>query len=93
MEKLITNRLRVLTDSNGGLGNVSYTVPSFHGAFGIPAPENVAGHHPGFAAAAATDEAHAAAIQCAKGMAMLGWRVLTDDGIAEGARRDFEQDD
>ncbi|KKY13171.1 putative metal-dependent amidase aminoacylase carboxypeptidase [Diplodia seriata] len=91
-EKIILTEDEPATASTD-MGNVSYTVPSFHGAFGIPAPENVVGHHPGFAAAAGTDEAHAAAIQCAKGMAMLGWRVLTDDRIAEDARRDFEQDD
>ncbi|EKG20969.1 Peptidase M20 [Macrophomina phaseolina MS6] len=91
-EKIILNEEEPATASTD-MGNVSYAVPSFHGAFGIPAPENVVGHHPGFAAAAGTDEAHAAAINCAKGMAMLGWRVLTDDGIAEGARRDFEQDE
>ncbi|RDW82474.1 hypothetical protein BP6252_03586 [Coleophoma cylindrospora] len=72
------------------MGNVSYTVPSFHGGFAIPAPSEVTGHHPSFAKAAGTDEAHASAIRCAKGMAMLGWRVLTDSRVAEGARRDFE---
>ncbi|EOD46205.1 putative metal-dependent amidase aminoacylase carboxypeptidase protein [Neofusicoccum parvum UCRNP2] len=91
-EKVILKEEEPATASTD-MGNVSYAVPSFHGAFGIPAPKNVVGHHPGFAAAAATDEAHAAAIQCAKGMAMLGWRVLTDDAIADGARRDFEHDD
>lgn len=89
-EKIILNEEEPATASTD-MGNVSYAVPSFHGAFGIPAPKDVVGHHPGFAAAAGTDEAHFAAIQCAKGMAMLGWRVLTDDGIAEGAKRDFEQ--
>ncbi|KAF4835456.1 Peptidase M20 domain-containing protein 2 [Colletotrichum siamense] len=72
------------------MGNVSHLVPSFHGAFVIPTSPDVAGHNPKFAAAAATDEAHAAAIKCAKGMAMLAIRVLTDDAIAQGAKADFD---
>lgn len=69
---------------------MSYTVPSFHGGFAIPAPSGVTGHHPSFAEAAGTDGAHVSAIKCSKGMAMLGWRVLTDPSVATGARRDFE---
>ncbi|PNY23472.1 Uncharacterized protein TCAP_06588 [Tolypocladium capitatum] len=75
------------------MGNVSYTVPSFHGAFAVPTAPDVAIHSPQFAAAAATDEAHAAAIKCSKGMAMLALRVLADGSMADAARRDFEQPD
>lgn len=75
------------------MGNVSHTVPSFHGAFVIPTSPDVAGHHPKFAEAAGTDESHAAALQCAKGMAMLAMRVLVDDEIAAAAHRDFEAKD
>ncbi|OAP55157.1 hypothetical protein AYL99_10857 [Fonsecaea erecta] len=72
------------------MGNVSFEVPSFHGAFPIPTEPGVSMHHPGFAGHAATDEAHRAAIQCAKGMSMLALRVLTDPQLAEAARKDFE---
>lgn len=75
------------------MGNVSYTVPSFHGSFVIPTPPDSVLHHPSFAAAAATGEAHNAAIKSAKGMAMLAWRVLTDETVAAGARADFENPD
>ncbi|KAG7047239.1 metal-dependent amidase/aminoacylase/carboxypeptidase [Colletotrichum scovillei] len=75
------------------MGNVSYHVPSFHGAFVIPTSPDVAGHNPKFAAAAATDEAHKAALTCAKGMAMLAVRVLVDDDIASRARADFGSPD
>ncbi|OHE91057.1 metal-dependent amidase/aminoacylase/carboxypeptidase [Colletotrichum orchidophilum] len=75
------------------MGNVSYVVPSFHGAFVIPTSPDVAGHNPKFAAAAATHEAHKAALTCAKGMAMLAVRVLVDDTIASQAREDFESPD
>ena len=75
------------------MGNVSHLVPSFHGAFTIPATPDVSGHNPKFAACAATDEAHEAALKSAKGMAMLGLRVLLDDVVAEGARGDFHKDE
>ncbi|KPM46443.1 hypothetical protein AK830_g34 [Neonectria ditissima] len=72
------------------MGNVSHLVPSFHGAFAIPASADVSAHNPGFAAAAGADEAHKAAIACAKGMATLAIRVLVEDGTAEGAKEDFQ---
>ncbi|KAH7123073.1 hypothetical protein EDB81DRAFT_665755 [Dactylonectria macrodidyma] len=73
------------------MGNVSYAVPTFHGAFGIPAPKDAMPHQPRFAEAAGTDDAHSVAICCAKGMALLGWKVLVDDEVAKGAVRDFEE--
>ncbi|KPM36713.1 hypothetical protein AK830_g9862 [Neonectria ditissima] len=73
------------------MGNISYTVPTFHGAFGIPAPRDAMPHQPRFAEASGTDAAHEVAINCAKGMALLGWRVLTDDKVAQNAVRDFEE--
>ncbi|KAJ6446911.1 metal-dependent amidase/aminoacylase/carboxypeptidase [Purpureocillium lavendulum] len=75
------------------MGNVSHLVPSFHGAFGVPAESNVAIHSADFATAAATDEAHAAALSSAKGMAMLALRVLVDGEFTDAARRDFEKPD
>lgn len=75
------------------MGNVSHMVPSFHGVFCIPTAPDVAIHSAPFASAAATGEAHVAAIKCAKGMAMLALRVFVDGGVADGARRDFERPD
>jgi amidohydrolase len=72
------------------MGNVSHIIPSFHGAFVIPTGPDVAGHNPKFASAAGTDEGHEAALMCAKGMAMLAMKVLMDNEIASGARKDFE---
>ncbi|KAI0888392.1 uncharacterized protein GGS22DRAFT_96664 [Annulohypoxylon maeteangense] len=88
-EKVLLWREKPITASTD-MGNVSQTVPSFHGAFGIPAAPDIALHNPGFAAAASTDEAHEACIKCAKGMAMLAIRVLLDDELAVDARGDFE---
>ncbi|KAK7414921.1 hypothetical protein QQX98_006246 [Neonectria punicea] len=73
------------------MGNVSYAVPTFHGAFGIPAPKDAMPHQPRFAEASGTDAAHEVAISCAKGMALLGWRVLTDDEVAQSAVTDFNE--
>ncbi|GJN69377.1 hypothetical protein PLICBS_003425 [Purpureocillium lilacinum] len=75
------------------MGNVSQIVPSFHGAFGVPTAPNVAIHSPQFTEAAATDEAHGAAIRAGKGMAMLALRVLANGNLADAARRDFEKPD
>ncbi|CAH0020534.1 unnamed protein product [Clonostachys rhizophaga] len=72
------------------MGNVSYHVPSFHGTF-VASTLGVPIHSPKFTAEAATDEAHAAAIECGKGMAMLALRVLADDQVATGAREDFKK--
>ena len=78
--------LHVSTD----MGNVAHKVPSFHGAFVIPAAADVAIHNPRFAAAARTDEALAAALRCAGGMAVLALRVLEDADFASAVREDFE---
>jgi metal-dependent amidase/aminoacylase/carboxypeptidase family protein len=81
------------TEASTDMANVSHLVPSFHGAFPIPTTPDVTAHNPKFAACAGTKEAHASALNCAKGMAMMAVRVLTDDGVADGARRDFEKKD
>ncbi|KAK1986926.1 metal-dependent amidase/aminoacylase/carboxypeptidase [Colletotrichum cereale] len=75
------------------MGSVSYLVPSFHGVFVIPISPDVAGQNPKFAAAAATDEAHAAAIKYAKGMAMFAVRVFAHGAVAQEATKDFEKPD
>lgn len=70
-------------------GNVSHVVPSFHGIFGVPTDPGVAVHSREFASAASTAEAHRAALESAKGMAMLGFRVLAEGGLADRAKDDF----
>jgi amidohydrolase len=73
-------------------GNVSYEVPAFHGVYAIPCPDGVFNHMPGFTECAGTDEAYKATIVCAKGLAVVGWRILAEDTIAEAMRREFERD-
>jgi metal-dependent amidase/aminoacylase/carboxypeptidase family protein len=82
-----------MMNASTDMGNVSHIVPSFHGAFVIPAGKDVSAHNPAFAACAGTDEGHKAALNCASGMAMLALRVLLDDDVARKAKEDFHQDD
>jgi len=82
-----------LMNASTDMGNVSHIIPSFHGAFVIPADKGISAHNPAFAACAGTDEGHKAALTCAKGMAMLALRVLIDEGVTKRAKDDFEQDD
>ncbi|KAI1099219.1 hypothetical protein F4804DRAFT_337455 [Jackrogersella minutella] len=88
-ERVLLWRDKPITASTD-MGNVSHAVPSFHGAFAIPAAPEVSLHSPKFAAAAGTDEAHEVCLKCAKGMAMVAVRVLLDDELASKARNDFE---
>ncbi|KAI3329876.1 hypothetical protein F4824DRAFT_516463 [Ustulina deusta] len=71
------------------MGNVAHRVPSFHGAFIVPAGADITLHSSDFAKAAGTEAAHIVAMNCAKGMAMLAARVLLDPEIAESAKCDF----
>lgn len=72
------------------MGNVSYAIPSFHGAFGIPGSEGALPHQPNFAKAAKREDSFDIALSCAEGMALLGWRVLTSEEFAAAARHDFD---
>jgi amidohydrolase len=71
------------------MGNVSYVMPSFHGIFGIPSEDGASCHDPRFTAAAATDEAFENAVKCGRGMAMLGWRFITDPELTSKVSAEF----
>ncbi|KAL1900571.1 hypothetical protein Sste5346_002294 [Sporothrix stenoceras] len=81
----------VVSSAGTDMGNVSQELPGFHGIFGIPAPPNVPPHHRDFADASATPEAQDAALQAARGMAMLALRVLLVPGLVEKVQADFEE--
>ncbi|KAB8200210.1 hypothetical protein BDV34DRAFT_232417 [Aspergillus parasiticus] len=74
------------------MGNVTYVCPGFHGGFAVPADPGSFNHTPGFTQAAGTSKAYELAINTAKGMAVVGWNVLTDDSLADSIRSDFEED-
>lgn len=89
----------VLYDENVGflagstdMGNVTYACPGFHGAFGIDSKDGAANHTKGFTAVAGTQDALEKAIECGKGMAAVGWRVLTDDDFAAQVKKEWELD-
>lgn len=72
------------------LGNVSYAVPTLHSMFGIPTPEGSYPHHPSFTASAGTDEAHEEAIITGKGLALLGWDMMTNNELYSSAKSQWE---
>ncbi|RAQ69969.1 hypothetical protein AFCA_012276 [Aspergillus flavus] len=74
------------------MGNVTYVCPGFHGGFAVPADPGAFNHTPSFTKAAGTSKAYELAINTAKGMAVVGWNVLSDDSLAERVRIDFEED-
>ncbi|BAE65745.1 unnamed protein product [Aspergillus oryzae RIB40] len=74
------------------MGNVTYVCPGFHGGFAVPADPGAFNHTPSFTKAAGTSKAYELALNTAKGMAVVGWNVLSDDSLAEGVRNDFEED-
>ncbi|KAE8147179.1 hypothetical protein BDV25DRAFT_169271 [Aspergillus avenaceus] len=80
---------KVLTGSSD-IGNVSYVVPTLHTMFGIPAPDGSFPHHPSFAAAARTDEAHTEAVIVGKSLAMVGLDMLTEDTLFKQAQEQLE---
>lgn len=74
------------------MGNVCYECPGFHGAFGIDTAAGEGNHTKGFAAAAGTDDSFDRALECGKGMALVGWRMLQDDAFAEEVTTDWKED-
>ncbi|KAJ5832868.1 amidohydrolase [Penicillium riverlandense] len=82
----------VINSGSTDMGNVTYICPGFHGGFAIPADPGAFNHTPSFTGAAATSKAHELAIITAKGMAIAGWNVLSDDDVAGRIRKEFEED-
>ncbi len=74
------------------MGNVCYECPGFHGAFGIATEPGQGNHTKAFAKAAGLDESFESALACGRGMAVVGWRVLSDDKFADEIRREWEAD-
>ncbi|KAL2175186.1 uncharacterized protein P884DRAFT_206751 [Thermothelomyces heterothallicus CBS 202.75] len=74
------------------MGNVCYECPGFHGVFGIGTKEGQANHTKGFTAASGTEDAFERALECGRGMAEVGWRVLSDDAFAERVEKEWKED-
>lgn len=75
--------------ASSDMGNVSHVVPSIQPSYAIPCA--AANHNAGFATAAATPEAHVAAIRAAKAMAMTALDALLRPDLLESARAGFRQ--
>ncbi|KAE8343008.1 hypothetical protein BDV24DRAFT_161824 [Aspergillus arachidicola] len=88
-KKFVQKLDQVLTGSSD-VGNVSYVVPTLHAMFAISTSNGSFPHHPDFTACAGTDEAHDAAVLTGKGLALLGWDMLTDDALYTSARVQWE---
>jgi len=73
-------------------GNVSYACPSFHGSYVIPTRPGEHPHNAGFTRAASTPEAHDLTISVGKGIALVGWKILSDDAFAKQVKADFNED-
>ena len=58
--------------------------------FAIPTPDGCFPHHPDFTACAGTDEAHYEALTTGKGLALLGWDMMTDDKLFGEVRAQWE---
>ncbi|KAJ5191246.1 amidohydrolase [Penicillium cinerascens] len=74
------------------MGNVSYDVPSFHGNFHIPTKSGQNIHSAGFTDAAQSIEAYKMAIEVARGMAAIGFKLLQDEAFANDVWKSFESD-
>jgi hypothetical protein len=60
-------------------GNVTYELPSIHPSFAIPTKPDGGNHTIGFTEAVRTEEAHEATLRVAKGLALIGFRVINDE--------------
>ncbi|KAJ5488435.1 Peptidase M20D amidohydrolase predicted [Penicillium expansum] len=89
--KVLKRYDKVLTGSSD-IGNVSYETPTLHTMFAIPAPTTSFPHHPTFAAAAGTDEAHAEALIVGKSLALIGWDMIAENDMYDLAWRQWKDE-
>ncbi|KAJ7180702.1 hypothetical protein C8R46DRAFT_1070306 [Mycena filopes] len=92
---VVSRRFGMVTSNVAGsastdFGNVSYALPALHPGFAIPTEANAGNHTIGFTKAAATREAHEAALVIAKGLAHTGFRALRDDAFFKQVKASFE---
>ena len=78
-----------ISPGTSDFGNVSRVTPGTYAAIRIG--EGFTGHSPGFAKAAASPEAHKAAIIGAKAIALLGVKLFTDAKLVRRAKEDFNR--
>ncbi|KAF9561210.1 amidohydrolase [Agrocybe pediades] len=79
------------TSASTDFGNVTYALPALHPAFAIPTQPNGGNHTAAFADAARGEAAHVAVMTVTKGLALTGYRVLTDSQFFSRVQASFEQ--
>ncbi|XP_037275459.2 xaa-Arg dipeptidase-like isoform X2 [Rhipicephalus microplus] len=80
----------IRTGGSTDAGNVSYVLPTLHASFGIGGGGSAVHHTRAFAKAAATDDAHQAALRVAKILALTALDLMSDPELVARARSDFE---
>ncbi len=90
----LPTKQQVLSGPGGStdMGDVSYVVPSIHPCFAIPTEPGTGNHTPGFTAAAATAEAHAATFRAAKALAFTALDLYLAPGKLEAAKAEFARE-
>ena len=73
------------------IGNVSLVVPAIHEYLAIAEHGSVIAHHESFRNAAAGPRADDVVLLAAKGLAMTGLDVLTDDDLRARMRKEFDE--
>ncbi|KAL4876162.1 hypothetical protein BJY04DRAFT_231977 [Aspergillus karnatakaensis] len=81
---------KVLTGSSD-IGNVSYVTPTLHTMFAIPTSAGSFPHHPSFASAAGTDDAHTEALVVGKVLSLTGWDMVSNDELFERATSQWHE--
>lgn len=79
---------REITPASTDQGNVSYECPSWHGVYGIPS-DGAFPHTAGFAKGAGSEKSFDRAMLSTAGMALTGYRFLTDDVFAGNVQEYF----
>jgi amidohydrolase len=72
------------------MGDISHAVPSIHPWIAICAKDETTCHQHAFAACAGSERGAAAMLTAAKAMALTAADLLTDAGLREAVRREFE---
>ncbi|GES62071.1 amidohydrolase [Aspergillus terreus] len=90
-DRNVLNRHEKVLTGSSDIGNVSYILPTLHTMFGIPADDGSFPHHPSFASAAGTDDAHEEAVIVGKSLALIGWEMITDDQLFEQAKKQWQE--
>ena len=89
--KVQNNTTRATTPASTDQGNVSYACPSWHGVFGIPTPNGAFPHTAGFADGAGTTASFEKSLLSCEGMALVGYRFLVDDSLANQVKQYFDE--